>query len=164
MLQKQKNRSDPEHFPAFKALRGDDPEGNAGTIHASNPEHLPVFKAPHGDDPEGNAGTIHPSNPEHLPVFKAPRGDDLEGNAGKIHPSNPEHHLVFKTLRRDNPEQKTGTIQIPIRNNSPFLRLYAGTIRNRTQGQSTQKDFTGKRQHTTKNLHTTYKQILRLLD
>ena len=37
--------------PVFKALRGADPEQNAGTIHESNPEHLLVFKAPRGDDP-----------------------------------------------------------------------------------------------------------------
>ena len=36
---------------SFKALCGDDPEQNAGTIHMSNPECLFVFKAPRGDDP-----------------------------------------------------------------------------------------------------------------
>ena len=46
---------DLEHLPVFKALCGDNPEQNAGTIHASNQEQLPVFKAPHRDDPEQNA-------------------------------------------------------------------------------------------------------------
>ena len=49
----------PEHLPVHKALLGDDPGRNAGTIHASNPEHLPVFKALHVGNPERNAGTIH---------------------------------------------------------------------------------------------------------
>ena len=64
------------HIPFFQPLCGDDPEQNAGTIHASNSEHLPVFKAPRGDDPEHIAGTIHVSNPEHLLVFKVLRGDN----------------------------------------------------------------------------------------
>ena len=52
-----------DHLPVFKALRGDNPEQNAGTICASNLEHLPVFKALCGEDPEKNAfaweGNIH---------------------------------------------------------------------------------------------------------
>ena len=40
------------HLPDFIALSGDDPEQNAGTIHASIPEHVPVFKAPRGNDPK----------------------------------------------------------------------------------------------------------------
>ena len=59
------------NFHVFKPVYGDDPEQNAGTIHASNPEHLPVCKAPHEEDPEKNAETIHTSNTEHLLVFKA---------------------------------------------------------------------------------------------
>ena len=77
----------------FKALCVDDPEQNAGTIHASNQEHLLVFKAPRWDDPEKNAGTIHASNQEHLLIFKALRRDNPEQNAGTIHTSNPEHLL-----------------------------------------------------------------------
>ena len=46
------------HTGDTDSLRVDNPEGNAGTIHASNPEHLLVLKALRGDNPEQNAGTI----------------------------------------------------------------------------------------------------------
>ena len=36
---KQKCQSDSEHLPVYRALYGDDPEQNAGAIHASNREH-----------------------------------------------------------------------------------------------------------------------------
>ena len=68
--------------PVFKALRGDNPEQTAGTIHASNPENIPVLKVLLGDDLKRNAGTIHASNPEHLTVFMALRWDNSEQNAG----------------------------------------------------------------------------------
>ena len=43
----------------------------------SNPEYILVFRAICGDNPEQNAGTIHALIPEHLLVFKALRGDPL---------------------------------------------------------------------------------------
>ena len=80
-----------EHLPLFSDLCVDDPEQNAGTIHASNPEHLTVFKAPRRDNLEHNGGTIHATNPEHLLVFKALCGDNPEQSAGKIHASDREY-------------------------------------------------------------------------
>ena len=50
--------------------------------------------------------------------------------------SDSEHLPDFKTLRVADPEQDGGRSTSPIRNTSLFLRLYAGTIRNRTPGQS----------------------------
>ena len=46
-----------EHLRIFKALRGADPEQNAGTIHEPNREDLPIFKVPRGDDPQFQSGT-----------------------------------------------------------------------------------------------------------
>ena len=69
-------------YPFKKALCGDDPEHNAGTIHASNLEYLPVLKATRGHDPEQKAGTIHASNQDHLLIFKALCGNDPKQNAG----------------------------------------------------------------------------------
>ena len=63
-----------EQLPVFKALCRDNPDQNAGPIHASNPEYLLVLKALRGADPEQNKGTIHMSNPEHLLILKAPCG------------------------------------------------------------------------------------------
>ena len=42
-----------------KGCGGDYPEQNVGTILESNSEHLPVLKALRGDNPELNAGKIH---------------------------------------------------------------------------------------------------------
>ena len=41
-----------------------------GAMNAYNTKHLSFFKAPRGDDPEQNAGTIHASNLEHLLVLR----------------------------------------------------------------------------------------------
>ena len=64
--------SNTEHLLVFKALRGDNLEQNAVTIHTLIPEHLLLVKALRGDDPTHNAGTINASNPADLLVLRVP--------------------------------------------------------------------------------------------